>query len=235
MRLPTRLLPGIFLIPNLLAAQAHGQVDALTSIIPDCITIAPGTVFVGNPIGSYSVTVNNVDGAPVPGATVTLTFDPGVIPLIAWCGGVPPGAPPGTLVGVTDAVGLVTLGPIMGGGCVITPVCGGVGGAVATVTVEGTAVDPGIFVEPVFCINSPDAVDLTGFLPACPAVDPPSNNCMAGVTGAALGDAVFHTAPIKFGLASVCTKFAPPFDGPVALIDAVLLTPYIKVGVICPC
>ena len=60
---------------------------------------------------------------------------------------------------------------------------------------------------------------------------------VAGINVAqvSLSDAVFHTRPIKLGLREACTKFTPPFNGNVAVADAVFLTPYIKAGTKCDC
>jgi hypothetical protein len=209
--------------------SAFAQVTAATSDVPDCISVAPPPLVAGNPIGRYIVTVRDAASLPVPGAPVRLEINPATLPMIAWCGGVPPGAPPGVLGGTTNAVGQVEF-DLLGGGCVMSTVqpCAT---PVAKVSVEGPPGIGGQFSEDIFCLNSPDAVNDPGVLPSCPAM----NNCFGGVTRVALSDAVFHTRCIKLGLVCPCTKFSPPFGAPVNLTDAVYLTPFIKAGNICPC
>ena len=222
------LLAGSLLVA-LLAHPALAQVTAATSDVPDCISIAPPPLIAGNPIGRYVVTVRDASSSPIPGASVRLEFMPPTLPMIAWCGGVPPGVPPGVLNGVTNAAGVVEF-DILGGGCVIsaqqpcaTPA--------ATVRVEGPPGIGGLFTEDIFCINSPDVTNDAGGRAQCPNI----SVCAGGSTHVGLSDAVFHTPCIKGGLICPCTKFTPPFGAPVNLGDAVVLTPFIKSGNICGC
>jgi hypothetical protein len=221
------LIGSLILVGSLISASdlGYAQVAAATSEVPDCISLAPGALFPGNPIGSYTVFVADVAALPVPGAIVTLAFTAGAAPLIAWCGGVVPGP----VAGITDAFGFVTLALPMGGGCIPGPMpCVA---AAAVVTVEGPPGIGGVFAEGILCVNSPDVVDVAGVPPGCPA----TSTCVGGFTVVGLADAVFHTFPITLGLVELCTDFTPPYGDPVGLADAVAVTPYIKVGAFCPC
>jgi len=213
----------------LVASPALAQVAAATSDVPDCISIVPPPLIAGNSIGRYIVTVRDAASIPVPGAQVQVEFPPTTIPMIAWCGGIPPGAPPGVLNGTTNAAGVVEF-DIFGGGCV-TSAMQPCAAPAAIVRVAGPPGLGGNFAEEIFCINSPDAVDDFGAPPACPG----KSTCLGGVTKAGLSDAVFHTPCIKGGLICPCTKFTAPYGAPVNLGDAVLLTPFIKAGNICGC
>jgi len=224
-----RSLIAVSFLALCLAHPVLAQVTAATSDVPDCISIAPPPLIAGNPIGFYTVTVRDGANLPVPGAQVRLEFLPPTIPMIAWCGGIPPGAPPGVLNGTTNTSGIVTF-TILGGGCVIstqqpcaTPA--------ATVAVLGPPGIGGNFTEDIFCINSPDAVTDSGARAACPNI----STCAGGATKVGLSDAVFHTPCIKGGLICPCTKFTAPFGAPVNLGDAVVLTPFIKLGNSCGC
>jgi len=226
------VLPFVSLVSAvffLIGSPALAQVTAATSDVPDCISIVEPPLIAGNSIGRYVVTVRDAASTPIPGASVRLEFLPPTLPLIAWCGGVPPGNPPGVLNGATNAAGVVEF-DILGGGCVIssqqpcaTPA--------ATVSVAGPPGIGGGFTEDIFCINSPDAVTDAGGRAACPA----SSVCAGGSAKCSLSDAVFHTPCIKGGLICPCTKFSPPFGAPVNLTDAVLVTPFLKFGNICGC
>ncbi len=223
------LLVVVAFVSLLLAHPAFAQVTAATSDVPDCISIAPPPLIAGNPIGFYMVTVRDAASTPIPGAAVRLEFLPPTIPMIAWCGGIPPGNPPGVLSGTTNTSGIVIF-TIEGGGCVIstqqpcaTPA--------ALVSVQGPPGIGGNFTEDIFCINSPDVVTDAGGRAECPA----TSTCAGGAVKVGLSDAVFHTPCIKGGLICPCTKFTPPFGAPVGLADAVFLTPFIKAGNTCPC
>ena len=108
----------VFLI-TLSSLPAYSQVaPPPMSVVPDCIILSPGPRFPPNPIGLYVITVNDGAGLPVAGATVTLTFSPGAISLVAWCGAA--GGPP-PLNGVTDANGRIAF-ELFGAGSMIQPI-----------------------------------------------------------------------------------------------------------------
>src|SRR5262245_49107185 len=199
------LLPVLLFGSLLVASPVLAQVSATTSDVPDCISIVAPPLIAGNSIGRYIVTVRDAASIPVPGATVTLIFSGSAIPLVAWCGGIPPGVPPGTLNGITKAAGVVEF-DIFGGGCVMSTIqpCAT---PVADVRVQGPPGIGGGFGEEIFCLNSPDAVDDFGAPPACPG----KSTCLGGLTKCGLSDAVFHTPCIKGGLICPCTKFTVPY------------------------
>jgi hypothetical protein len=222
-------LLAVLVLFVLFARPVLAQVTAANSDVPDCISIVPGPLIAGNPIGRYVVSVRDASSNPIPGASVRLMILPSTFPLVAWCGGVPPGVPPGVLDGTTNAAGVVEF-DILGGGCVIssqqpcaTPV--------ANVRVEGPPGIGGLFTEDIFCLNSPDAITDAGARAACPN----QSTCQGGLARVSLSDAVFHTPCIKGGLICPCTKFTPPYSAPVNLGDAVVLTPFIKAGNTCGC
>ena len=220
---------SIFLVLCGLAfpALAYPQVVAAMSDIPGCVTLSPGPRFAANSIGLFSVVVRDAAGVVVPGATVSLTFDPGAVPLISWCGGAPP-----VLVGLTGLDGGISFN-VLGGGCIdpANPAQACAMPAPATVTVVGPAGVGGAFAVPIPCIRSPDAVNAAAALPACPGI----STCTAGVAIAGLPDAVFHTPAVKLGLVAPCSKMSPPWGGAVGVLDAILLTPYLKTGAFCGC
>jgi hypothetical protein len=130
--------------------------------------------------------------------------------LVCWCDG--ENHPTG-LEAVTDASGKATFN-VAGGGC-IDPAT--VASAPVDVYVDGT-----LFAS--VGTVSPDAVDPTGILPA--------NNWNPGAAcGVSLGDAVYHTGPLKTGGYSYCTDFDSDLD--CDLTDAVMLTPAVKRGYQC--
>jgi len=223
------LLTVLLLSSVVLARPSFAQVTAATSDVPDCISVVPPPLIAGNPIGRYIITVRDAASTPIPGAQIRVVFNPGTLPMVAWCGGIPPGAPPGTLDGTTNAAGVVEF-DLYGSGCVqsLTHPCAT---PVATVFVAGPPGIGGNFVEDIFCLNSPDVTSDTGLRAACPA----TSVCLGGSTKCGLSDAVFHTPCIKGGLICPCTKFLPPFGAPVGIGDAVVLTPFLKAGNFCPC
>lgn len=75
-------------------------------------------------------------------------------------------------------------------------------------------------------LNSPDVVNSGGMLPT----ELGTSICEDGQTRVGLSDAVFHTGPVKRALVEPCSKFTPPFDGPVSLADAVIITDYVLRG-----
>ena len=222
-------LLSLIVLSLAIARPALAQVTAATSDVPDCISIAPPPLIAGNPIGRYVVTVRDAASTPILGASVRLAFSPGTLPMVAWCGGIPPGNPPGTLSGTTNAAGVVEF-DLLGAGCIqsTTHPCAT---PVATIFVAGPPGIGGDFSEDIFCLNSPDVLSDAGARADCPA----TTICAGGLTKCGLSDAVFHTPCIKGGLICPCTKFLPPFGTPVGLGDAVVLTPFIKNGNFCGC
>src|SRR5262245_13405924 len=107
------LFPALVL--PLVSIESSGGIPALaTSTVPDRITLSPGPRIPGNPIGGYTVVVNDAFGAPCAGAGVSIVFSPGADGLIAWCVGQPHPALP---MAFTDVFGTVTI-DILGGGCI---------------------------------------------------------------------------------------------------------------------
>jgi hypothetical protein len=76
-------------------------------------------------------------------------------------------------------------------------------------------------------LNSPDAVNSQGKLPT----ELGTSVCENGRTAAGLSDVVFHTRAIAGGLVEPCSKFTAPFDDPIGIGDAVVVTPYLKFNV----
>ena len=174
---------------------------------PDLSTVR-NVVYSPGALMSYAVTVMSVDG-PVPGAIVRLHFTSESNPLAGWCSGqVHP-----DIDVVTNASGVATFN-LGGGGC-LNP---------ANMTNPPVQVYAnGVLLREVGVV-SVDAVDDAGRLPT--QGWNPSPNVRVGV-----GDAVFHTPPLKTGAYSFCTDFNS--DGACDLTDAVLLTPAVKVGWTC--
>jgi hypothetical protein len=174
--------------------------------VPDALTLTPdGGV-------SFRVVVEG-DLGRVAGAFVELEISPEADLLVAWG----PGQIHPILSGFTDANGEIVF-QLRGAGC-IDPVHFIGAGSIVDVRADGLLLD-----EP--WINSPDAVDSHGRLPT----DLGAPICENGTTQVSLSDAVFHTTAVRNGLTSYCTKFTPPYNGPVGVADAVVLTPYIKRG-----
>lgn len=174
---------------------------------PSILTITPDGSF------SYTVTINGPIG-PVIGSLVEIRVSAQADPVVCWCiGQVHP-----SITAVTNSAGDATFN-IAGGGCVTAAGLGG-GAIVAQVFADGIELCQ---VE----INSPDAVDSNGFLPTDDDYVGDAS-CLVG-----LSDAVFHTGPIASGTAELCSNFSDPFDDTVALIDAIIVTPYIVGGTSC--
>jgi hypothetical protein len=187
------------------------------SNIPDCLTLSPGPRVGGNPIGGFLCHVEGALGG-VNGSFVEVEVSPDADILVAWCQGQ---AHP-IQQDFTDANGDV-LFEWQGGGCVDPDEFFG-NSFIVQVRADGIVLD-----EP--AISSPDVVDSAGRT----ATDDNYVLCEGGTTVVGLSDAVYHTRPIKLGLADKCTKFTPPFDDPVGLDDAVFVTPYIKASAFCVC
>jgi len=214
------------------AAGAYANVPSPTlSNIPDAITLSPGSRYASNPIGGFTVHVEGALG-PVSGSFVEVEVSPDADLLVSWCqAGIWGGAQPHPiLTGFTDANGNRTF-TYFGGSCLDPDDFFG-STFIAQVRADGIVLD-----EPF--MNSPDVVNSNGKK----ATDTPpaggARRCdlvaAINVAQVSLSDAVFHTRPIKLGLRERCTKFTPPFNGAVAVNDAVFLTPYIKNGNKCNC
>ena len=204
-----------------IAAGAYASIpDPALSDVPDAITLSPGDLYGGNPIGTYVVHVEGPIGA-VNGALVELEISEDADILIAWCGD-PYNQIHPLLTAFSDANGDATF-TFYGGGCLDPDEFFG---ATFIAQVRANTIVLG---EPY--MTSPDAVNSQGRT----ATDTEETNCELGETQVGLSDAVFHTRPIKLGLVEACTKYVPPFDAPVALDDAVFVTPYIKNSNFCVC
>jgi hypothetical protein len=210
----------------LAAVPVLAQVDPGMSTVPDCFILSPGPRFAGNPIGGYTVIVRDGSGNPVGGATVIVNFTPQGNSLIAWCNGGPP-----PFQGQTQADGSITF-DMLGGGCIV-PGNPNTSCAipVANVLVSGPPGVGGAFGVAMTCVRSPDVVNVQGVPASCQG----TTTCAAGQTNVGLSDAVYHTPAIKQGLVQPCSKFTQPYGAAVNLNDAVVLTPYIKVGTTCGC
>jgi hypothetical protein len=191
------------------------------STVPDVLTITPD--------GSFEIVIT-IQGAqgPVVGSFVEIEFSPEATSLVAWTTPTPPGAnvaitgPGGGYLfsDNTDANGEVRF-KLAGGGCVAQK------NTAEPVTPYIAQVRADDFVMNECSVNSPDAVDISGVLPE----DLLYSICSsAGITEVGLSDALFHTPPIKQALVEICTKFQAPYDGPVGLGDAGVVTPYVKSG-----
>ena len=214
------VLLSILVLLSWLAVRAEAQClpDPELSEVPDCITITPDGSF------EYRVTVMGSDlgvpCGPLPGLLVEIEFLPVANSMIAWR----VGQPNPVVAAVTDLNGDARF-YLEGGGCVLdTQVAGCVNQAVARVSA-------GVVLADVLCVNSPDAVDGSGTLPACA----PTTTCSGGITTVGLSDAVYHTNSIAGGLPDRCSKFVESFDAPVGLADAVIVTAYVLLGSTCPC
>lgn len=203
------------------------------SDVPGAIVMSPGARYALNPVGGFTVTVEGPLG-PVNGAFVEVEISEGADDIVSWCAA-PYGGGSGQvhplLVGFTDANGEASF-EFYGGACLDPNDFFGAT-FIAQVRADGIVLG-----EPY--INSPDVVNSNGEK----ATDTPptagARRCDtlqggAVVAQVSLSDAVFHTRPIKLGLAEACTKFSPPFNGPVDVADAVFLTPYIKFSSFCNC
>jgi hypothetical protein len=159
--------------------------------------------------------------AAVVGSLVEVEFSEDADLLIAWC----QGQTRPLLSDFTDGNGDASF-EIFGGGCLDPEKAPPA--TFATFIVQVRADD--IVLEEV-SVTSPDRSDDNGFV----ATSAKYELCIGGTTVVGLSDAVSHTAPIKQGLVDMCTKFTPPYEDPVALDDAVFVTPYIKNSDFCTC
>jgi hypothetical protein len=222
-----------FLLVAVLAVTTTGALANIPSpelsSVPDKITLGLGATFplkpgvggspaVDNPIGSFSVHVAGPAGA-VGGSFVEVEIAPDIDGLVAWC----VGQTHPVLSGFADGNGDFTF-TFQGGGCIVK------GSFPHTSFIAQVRADGIVLKEP--DISSPDAVNSNG---KKPTQSPRSNNCLGGTTAVGLSDAVFHTRPFKLGVREPCSKFSAPFSDPVALLDAVYASPYIKLGRSCTC
>ena len=222
-----------FLLVMVLAVTTTGALANIPSPelseVPDRLTFGTGTLLVkpgvgsaplvDNPVGRFRVHVVGVGGLNVANALVEVEFAPDINLLVAWC---VPHTPP-LFSATTDANGIANF-EFSGGGCIIR-------GSFPHVTyVSQVRADGIVLKEP--DISSPDAVNNNGKLPT---TTPRANNCIAGITKVGLSDAVFHSPGFKNGGKHACSKFVPPFNADVALLDAVYGGAYIKVGNSCTC
>ena len=178
--------------------------------VPDILTVTPDA--------TARVRMNIVgQQGPIADAVVEITFTAQADGLIAW--GSSQAHP--VVTSVTDANGVADF-YLAGGGCAtaLEP-----GAFIAEVRADGVIVD-----KPTV-VNSPDAVNSAGELPAESGVAP----CEGGMTHVGLSDASFHTMSIFTAAVEPCSKyFGNPLDT-VGLADAVFVTPYITEGVSGPC
>jgi hypothetical protein len=175
---------------------------------------------------------------PLENSFVEVEFSADAERLIAWC----IGQTHPVLTGLTNASGEVDF-DIYGGGCIrLDDYVGGQGGVYQVEADTRVLLSFGIGE-----ISSPDAVNSAGLLPTdsrpggiedlgngspnCEDLSDPPNGQYT--TTAGLSDAVFHTGPIARGENEVCSQFAPPFDTGVDIVDAVLITPYLKLAGTC--
>jgi len=229
----SRLTRISFLLVMVLAVTTTGALANIPSpelsSVPDRLTLGLGATFplkpgvgssptVDNPIGTFNVHVAGPAGA-VGGSFVEVEIAPDIDGLVAWC----VGQTHPVLSGFADGNGDITFA-FQGGGCIIR------GSFPHTSFIAQVRADGIVLKEP--DISSPDAVNSNG---KKPTTVPRGNNCIGGVTSAGLSDGVFHTRPIKQNLIEPCTKFSSPYNAPVALLDAVYVSPYIKLGRSCTC
>jgi hypothetical protein len=152
------------------------------------------------------------------GALVEVEFSPEADALLGWAiGQVHP-----IISAVTDSQGVVTF-QIAAAGCVLPEHIPN------APWVAQVAADHVVLQQPI--VVSPDVVNSLGQLP----VQAGGSICEEGVTTVGLSDAVFHTKAITSGLVEPCSNFTDPFDDPVGIGDAVILTQYIRQGVQATC
>lgn len=188
----------------------------------DVIVMGPRPKFAGNPVSTYIVHVENCLGA-LASVPVEIEFSPATMSLVAWCGAPPP--PVSTVL--TNAQGDAAF-EFYGSGCVRA---GDPNSPTPWVAEVRAIVDGTTYVLGHPGIGSPDAVNLEGLVPSVSGV----SVCDNGVAAAGVSDAVFHTQPISMALVEPCSKVAPPYDGPVGVLDAVWLSQYLAAGSTCPC
>jgi len=168
---------------------------------------------------TYTVTIRDLVGDPVSGATVRLDPTAAAEPLISWCAG-QSHQPEAT----TDYQGNASF-TIFAGGC-IDPAL--LGDDAFTVSAEKT-LNPGYGSEVELggrgAVSS-DAVNEAGLLPTDPGYEKDAGSGLVQ-----LDDAVFHTGPISTSVYSFCTDFNS--DGVVDVSDSIILTSDVVDGVGC--
>jgi hypothetical protein len=180
------------------------------------IVLSPGPLLSNNPVGRYRVHLES-DLGPIAGALVEIEVSPAADALVAWCQGqIHP-----IQTAFTDALGNADF-VFLGGGCVL-PEDVQESPYVVEVRTNGT-----VLVQPY--LVSPDVVNGQGERAVASG-----GACETASSVVGLNDAVFHTRAIKPGQIERCTKITPPFDQPVAVLDAVYLSAYIKSGSRCAC
>jgi len=203
------------------------------SSVPDAIVLSPGVRYSGNPVGLFVLTARSGANAIIPNAFVEIEISPGADAIVGWCSDYGNPTPPqarNLITGTTDVNGVATF-EFYGGACLAPDDFFGASFQ-AQVRVNGIVLD-----EPY--IVSPDVVNSAG--KKATDTPPPAGlkrcDIVSGFASAvvSLSDAVFHTRPIKLGQQEACSKFTPPFNGSVALADAVALTPYVKNSNLCKC
>ncbi len=202
--------------------------DATLSVVPTFVTVAPDG---GGAVVNVTVQVNGALGG-VGGAYVTIEFSEDATALIAWSDPVPGGAdipiqtcPTRIYAKAADGLGTAVF-QIAGGGCVVEPAF------VGTLYVSEIKADDIVLAQRE--VNSPDAVNGSGYLPTDDDPGNPGNPigpvCTSGGMSVSLADAVFHAPAIKSGTYSKCSDLSAPYGGSIDLGDAGVITVYIKSG-----
>jgi len=207
--------------------------DAALSVVPTFVTIAPDG---GGTTVNVTVQVNGALGG-VDGAWVTIEFSPDATALIAWSDPVPGGAdvpiqtcPSRVYAKAANSSGTAVF-HIAGGGCVVEPAY------VGTIYVSEIKADDIVLAQRE--VNSPDAVNGSGYLPTDDDPANPGNPigpvCDSGVMSVSLADAVFHAPVVKQGTYGKCSDLSAPYGGTIDLGDAGVITVYIKSGASAAC
>jgi len=202
--------------------------DAALSVVPTFVTVAPDG---GGSTVNVTIQVNGALGG-VGGAYVTLEFSEDATALIAWSSPIPGGADvpvqfcPSRIYGkAADGSGQAVF-HIAAGGCVVEPAY------VGNLYVSEVRADNIVLAQR--DVNSPDAVNGSGYLPTDADPANPGNPigpvCDAGSISVSLADAVFHAPFVKSGTYSKCSDLAAPYGGSIDLGDAGVITVYIKSG-----
>ncbi len=210
---PKVVLPAVLVAMAAIAPTARAKVpDLALSHFPSVLCVSPD--------GSLDYTVHVVypTGASYADDFVQILFSPEASALISWG----PDTDPASVVAPTDEDGYAVF-HLRAGGCVRPE---DVPGAefVAQVRVNNIVVAE-------VPVASPDAVDAAGLLPG----EAGAPTCDDGVFGVSLADASFHAPAITVGAVSPCTKLTEPFDAPVGLADAAILSDFIRGGAEAAC
>lgn len=159
---------------------------------------------------AYTVTVRDINGAPVPGENVFVSLwdfhtDQHVREMVSFCDGWP-----GYALAVTNELGEATFN-IEAGGCIDPYRI-----EHAPFEIVASAPTGGLYPLAMRGGVSSDAVNAAGRLPSDPAYVKPDPAHVG------LSDATFHTEPLSSGLYEFCSDVDG--DGAITLSDAVLLT-----------